>query len=129
LPQLGFVDLAAKYGQSVYNDGGVGAATQVAAMPSIHVAWAAFIALTVICVSTSRWRWLVLAHPILTTIVVVATANHWWIDGVVGVALIPVAYVVGVAGTALVTTLRRQRPTAGAPVAEVLTTRGLTSGD
>jgi PAP2 superfamily len=92
LPRLGFVDMAAVYGQSVYGDGGVGAATQVAAMPSMHVAWACLVAAGVIVVSHSRWRWLVLAHPILTVVVVVATANHWWLDGLVVLPLLVVAY-------------------------------------
>ncbi|HKA05195.1 MAG TPA: phosphatase PAP2 family protein [Acidimicrobiales bacterium] len=92
LPQLGFVDMAAVYGQSVYGDGGLGAATQVAAMPSMHVAWACLVAVAAIAVSRSPWRWLVLAHPILTLLVVAATANHWWLDGVVALALLPVAF-------------------------------------
>jgi hypothetical protein len=92
LPKLGFVDMAAVYGQSVYSDGGVGAATQVAAMPSMHVAWALLIAVGVIVVSPSRWRWLVLAHPILTVVVVVATANHWWLDGLVVLPLLAASY-------------------------------------
>ncbi|HEY1278965.1 MAG TPA: phosphatase PAP2 family protein [Acidimicrobiales bacterium] len=94
LPKLGFVDMAAVYGQSVYGDGGVGAATQVAAMPSMHVAWALLVAAGVIAVSRSRWRWLVLAHPILTVVVVVATANHWWLDGLVVVPLLAASYCV-----------------------------------
>jgi hypothetical protein len=92
LPKLGFVDMAAVYGQSVYGDGGVGEATQVAAMPSMHVAWAGLVAVGVIVVSRSRWRWLVLAHPILTVVVVVATANHWWLDGLVVLPLLVLAY-------------------------------------
>src|SRR5581483_10461320 len=50
-------------------------APQLAAMPSVHVGWAVFIAVAVILVSPSRWRWLVLAHPALTALAVVATAN------------------------------------------------------
>jgi hypothetical protein len=92
LPQLGFVDMAARYGQSVYGEGGLGMATQVAALPSMHVAWAGLVAVGAIAVSPSRWRWLVLLHPILTVLVVVATANHWWLDAVLALALIPVAY-------------------------------------
>jgi len=36
----------------------------------------------------TRWRWLVLVHPAATLAVVVATANHYWIDGIVGIMLI-----------------------------------------
>ena len=89
LPGLGFVDTAMRYKESVYAPGGIGDATQLAAMPSVHVAWAVFIAVAVISVSRSRWRWAVLAHPAATVFAVVATANHWWLDGIVAAALLP----------------------------------------
>jgi hypothetical protein len=60
-------------------------------MPSVHIGWAVLVGLVVVTVSTSRWRWLVLAHPVLTAVVVVVTANHWWLDGVVAVALLAAA--------------------------------------
>ncbi len=91
LPDLGFVDTAVRYGQSVYGTGGLKIAPQLAAMPSVHVGWAVFIAVVVIVVSRSPWRWLVIAHPVLTTFAVVATANHWWLDGIVAAALLPAA--------------------------------------
>lgn len=92
LPQLGFVDAAALYNQSVYGPGGIDIAPQVAAMPSVHVGWAVFIALVATRVSPSRWRWLVWIHPFLTVLVVTATANHWWLDGVVSILLLPLCY-------------------------------------
>ena len=91
MPGLGFVDTAMRYKESVYAPGGVGDATQLAAMPSVHVAWAVFIAVAVIAVSTSRWRWLVMVHPAATLFAVVATANHWWLDGIVAAGLLPVS--------------------------------------
>jgi hypothetical protein len=94
LPQLGFVDTAVRYGESVYGPGGIRIAPQLAAMPSVHVAWAVFIAVVVLAVSRSRWRWWVLAHPALTVFAVVATANHWWLDGIVAAALLPAAIAV-----------------------------------
>ena len=48
-------------------------------------------ALTAVRVSRSRWRWLVLAHPVITIFVVVATANHFWLDGIVAIALLVLA--------------------------------------
>jgi hypothetical protein len=82
----GFIDTAARYGQSVYR--GVAAGDQLAAMPSVHVAWAVLIALAVVRISSSRWRWLVLAHPLVTCFVIVATANHFWLDGVVAIVVL-----------------------------------------
>jgi hypothetical protein len=93
LSGTGFVDTGLRYHQSVYGPVGTGISDQVSAMPSVHIAWAALIAWGVIKVSSSRWRWLILAHPVLTMVVVVVTANHFWLDGLVGAALIiPAAY-------------------------------------
>jgi len=91
LPQLGFVDTAMRYHESVYAPGGIGDATQLAAMPSVHMAWSLFIAVAVVCVSTSRWRWLIVAHPAATLFAVVSTANHWWMDGIVAAAMLPLS--------------------------------------
>lgn len=88
LTDLGFVDTALVYGQSVYGPFGSGMANQLAAMPSVHVAWALVVAYFVVTASTSRWRWLVLLHPVLTVFVVVATANHFLLDGVVAAMLL-----------------------------------------
>ncbi len=82
----GFTDTAAQYGQSVYSLGL--APDQLSAMPSVHVAWAVLIGWSVVRVSSSKWRWLVLTHPILTVLVVAATANHFWLDGGAAVALL-----------------------------------------
>ncbi|MBL7488579.1 phosphatase PAP2 family protein [Frankia sp. AgB1.9] len=91
LTSVGFVDEAVQLGQSVYGEFGGGVAAQLSAMPSVHVAWAFLIAVEVIRVSPSRWRWLIVVHPILTTFVVVVTANHYWADGIVAVALLALA--------------------------------------
>jgi hypothetical protein len=78
----GFVDTAAEYGQSVYQNGF--AADQLSAMPSVHVAWAVIVGYYAAKISTSKWRWIAVAHAAMTVFVVVATANHWWLDGIVG---------------------------------------------
>jgi hypothetical protein len=87
----GLVDTAALYGQSVYATFG-DLADQYAAMPSIHVGWAVLISLAVVTVSPSRWRWLALVHGVLTIFVVVATANHYWLDGVAACVLLVIAH-------------------------------------
>jgi hypothetical protein len=46
----------------------------------------------VVRLGRSRLRWLALLHPVLTVAVVVVTANHFWADGVVAVALLLLAY-------------------------------------
>jgi hypothetical protein len=87
LVHVGMVDTAAAYGQSVYSLSTVGA-DQYSAMPSVHVAWAALVAVAVIMVGRSRWRWLIVLHFVATVYVVVVTANHFWADGIVAVALL-----------------------------------------
>ncbi|MFJ8476530.1 phosphatase PAP2 family protein [Kitasatospora sp. NPDC094011] len=96
LPQSGFVDVAAEYGQSVYGGavGGVVVADQLSAMPSVHVAWCVLAAVAVVRVSRSPFRWVVLLHPVLTVAVVVVTANHFWADGIVAVVILLFAYAV-----------------------------------
>jgi hypothetical protein len=91
-PDLGFVDTGAMFGPNVYGppEGG-SIANQYAAMPSLHIGWAVLVAVGLIVATRSRWRWLWLAHPIITILVVVATANHWWLDGAVGIALLGMA--------------------------------------
>lgn len=90
LPDLGFVDLANRYGESVYGQYADGLSGQLMAMPSLHVGWAALVAWTVWRLAGGRGRWLGIGHLAVMTVVVVASANHWWLDGVVAVALLVV---------------------------------------
>ena len=91
VPQLGMVDTAMQYGQSVYGTVGGFDADQLSAMPSVHVGWAVLVAICVYKVSSSRWRYLGAAHAAATVFVVVATGNHFWGDGIVAVALLAAA--------------------------------------
>lgn len=61
--------------------GAASSANQIAAMPSLHVGWALLVAIACVAGLRSRWRWVAVAHPVLTTSVVVVTANHHWTDG------------------------------------------------
>jgi hypothetical protein len=75
---------------------GLGSLTnEFAAMPSLHVGWSVWVGWYVATHSNRRLvRIAAIAYPILTTLVVVATANHYWLDAVAGAAL--VAAVIGV---------------------------------
>jgi hypothetical protein len=106
---FGFVDTALRYGQSVYGVVGSGFADQLSAMPSVHVGWAVLIAVFVLRISRSQWRWLVLVHTSLTVLIVTVTANHWWLDGVVAVMLLGLAIVTERWSRALVTRFRASR--------------------
>jgi hypothetical protein len=84
----GLVDTAVRYGQSVYSWHGGFNADEFSAMPSVHVGWALIVAIGVITASRSRWRWLAAGYPLLTLLVVVVTANHFWLDGIVAALLV-----------------------------------------
>ena len=94
LASTGMVDTAVRYGQSVYSWGGGFDADEFSAMPSVHVGWALIVAIAVITVSRSRWRWLAAAYPVLTLLIVVVTANHFWLDGIVAGFLVALVLVV-----------------------------------
>jgi len=90
VPDLGYIDLASKFGMSVYGPVGTGVSDQLAAMPSIHVGWAAVVSVAIVTASTSRWRWWGIAHVVATMLAVSATGNHWWLDGIVAIAILAV---------------------------------------
>lgn len=81
----GYVDTGLLYHQSVYDNGLP--IDQLSAMPSLHVGWAVFVGYYTWRISRSRWRWIGPLHAVLVTTAVVATANHWWLDGIVAVAI------------------------------------------
>jgi hypothetical protein len=101
LPGDGMTDTALLYGQSVYGPHAVIDPDQLSAMPSVHVGWALLVAVTVVGAARSRWRRLALAYPALTTLVVVVTANHYWLDGIAAAALLGLAFAVQFAGRAV----------------------------
>ncbi|MEU4494718.1 phosphatase PAP2 family protein [Streptomyces sp. NBC_00210] len=91
----GFVDTMAQFSSYGWWGGeasaprGMGAMTnQYAAMPSLHVGWALWCGVML-------WRHgrtpllkvLGVAYPLLTTLVVMGTANHYFLDAVAGVAV------------------------------------------
>ncbi|MFE0099930.1 phosphatase PAP2 family protein [Streptomyces sp. NPDC059009] len=90
------VDTAQVYGPSVYASTPEtdSMANQFAAMPSLHFGWALMVAIGVIVATKSRWRWLWLLHPLLTLLVIVGTANHYWLDAIVAAALLGIALAV-----------------------------------
>ena len=112
LPDLGYVDLAEHYGLSIYGPVGTGVSDQFAAMPSIHVGWAAVVSLGVLAASTSPWRRLFLLHLALTMIVVSATGNHWWLDGIVAIGLLGIALLADSAVRRLVLSRQAKRGSA-----------------
>jgi len=69
---------------------------QYAAMPSLHFAWSLWCCLAVWPLLRTRWtRALALAHPPLTLVAVVVTANHYWLDAVGGAGAVLIGWLVG----------------------------------
>lgn len=88
----GIVDTAIKYGQSVYGPVGQGFSDQYSALPSVHICWSSAVAFFIWRSTRSRWRWIGVAHALLTWTVVVATGNHYWADGILAIVLLAAAF-------------------------------------
>ncbi|MGH3313354.1 MAG: phosphatase PAP2 family protein [Streptomyces sp.] len=59
---------------------------QYAAMPSMHIGWSVWCGITIAALAGPLWvRALGALYPVLTLVVIVCTANHFWLDAVGGV--------------------------------------------
>ena len=95
LAQAGFQDTLAHFSSWGWwaTDASVPAAAaaianQYAAMPSLHLAWAAWSGAIAYQFATRRSvRLLAVSYPVLTALVVLGTANHYLLDVLAGVAL------------------------------------------
>ncbi|MEV5881459.1 phosphatase PAP2 family protein [Streptomyces sp. NPDC052020] len=68
---------------------------QYAAMPSMHIGWSLWCGLTIFALAAIPWvRVLGLLYPALTLVVIVATANHFWLDAVGGMLCLAFGYTV-----------------------------------
>ncbi|MER5467169.1 phosphatase PAP2 family protein [Streptomyces sp. NPDC002685] len=96
LGEAGLVDTGQVYGPTVYgaHPATDAMANQFAAMPSLHFGWALMVAIGLIAATRSRLRLLWLLHPLLTLVVIVGTANHYWLDAIVATALLCIALAV-----------------------------------
>ena len=94
LDGYGFVDTLDKFGPDIYtSDVKTSTANQLAAMPSLHFAWALLVAIIVVRLWRSRWALLAFLHPFMTLFAIVATGNHYLLDAVVGATLVAIAFV------------------------------------
>jgi hypothetical protein len=91
-PGVGYVDTLKVYGPYIYESDTVRqVANQYAAMPSLHVGWAVLLAAAVFPLRLTVLRVVAVGHAVMTTFVVVVTANHWWLDAAAAVGLIVIA--------------------------------------
>lgn len=66
---------------------------QYAAMPSMHIGWSLWCGFTIAVLAKRAWvKALGLVYPVVTLVVIVATANHFWLDAVGGAACLAVGF-------------------------------------
>jgi hypothetical protein len=124
----GFTDTMARYssygwwGAQASAPRGLGGMTnQYAAMPSLHVGWALWCGMLLWRhARTPVMRWLGAAYPVVITLVVMGTANHYLLDAVAGVTVMTVAAlltgpVLNAADRAMTSLARRFPWAAGGP--------------
>ena len=89
LPAAHIRDTLSAGGWWSLNHGGIERiADPYAAMPSLHLAWSTWVALSLaLAFRGSATRWLVALYPALVTWVVLSTGAHWFLATVAGVAL------------------------------------------
>jgi hypothetical protein len=112
----GFTDVISSnsVGPDFHKGGLASHANEVAAMPSLHMAWAAWCALVLWRLSTRRWlRALALAYPCATAFTVVATGNHFVLDLVAGLATLALSLALLAAPRAMRLWWRRIAPLRG----------------
>ncbi|MBE1535109.1 phosphatase PAP2 family protein [Actinomadura algeriensis] len=91
LHEAGFVDpVTALQSFGLYaSDASATMTNQYAAMPSMHAGWALWCGFVLVRL-TSRWwlKALGVLYPVTTTLVIIATANHYVVDAAAGFALV-----------------------------------------
>ncbi|MEU1310700.1 phosphatase PAP2 family protein [Streptomyces cinnamoneus] len=116
----GFVDTMRQYSEYGWWGGdasaprGLGGLTnQYAAMPSLHVGWALWCGVVLWRHSRAAWARIAgAAYPLLITLVVMGTANHYFLDAAAGVGVMGIGYLL--AGPALRLTARLRNRFTGA---------------
>lgn len=68
---------------------------QYAAMPSMHIGWSLWCGLSLFALAKAPWaRILGVLYPAATLVVIVATANHFWLDAVGGALCLAFGFLV-----------------------------------
>ncbi|MGH9103006.1 MAG: phosphatase PAP2 family protein [Acidimicrobiales bacterium] len=97
-PAYGFVDTMTTVGGAGHLDSTLlkEAGNQYAAMPSLHVVWAAWCAAALAPAVRRRWLAALLwADPFVTAFVVLVTANHFVLDVLAGLAVLAMGALLG----------------------------------
>lgn len=95
LPHFGYIDTVDKFHTwgSLADPDIAQHSNQFAAMPSLHIAWALWSGIAIFICARRLWvRWLGLLHPAATLIVIIGTANHFFLDAVGGALILAIAF-------------------------------------
>jgi len=103
MPDWGFLDTVSMHSQSYRILQPPSMVNQYAAMPSLHCGWDLLMGIAIARHAAGRIRWVGRLLPVLMVAAVVLTANHYFMDAVVGDLLV-------VASLALATALQRGLP-------------------
>ncbi len=93
----GFTDVVASTGAfGSWHEGALASeADQLAAMPSLHIAWAVWCTVAVWRISERPWvRVIAVLYPCVTAVAVLATGNHFVLDILGGLAAIAAAFAI-----------------------------------
>jgi uncharacterized membrane protein YkvA (DUF1232 family) len=94
LPAAGFVDVVAvTHALGSWRTSAMASqANELAAMPSLHIAWACWTSAALWQILRGRrWRGVLFIYPAMTALVVMATANHFLLDVVAGLVTVVAA--------------------------------------
>ncbi|KUJ37268.1 hypothetical protein ACZ90_70150 [Streptomyces albus subsp. albus] len=96
MPHLGYIDTA--HGPQDLSNPDFGELTklanQYAAIPSLHVGWSLWCGVVIAMVAPRVWMKLLgMTYPLMTTAVIVGTANHYTLDAVGGATIVATGFV------------------------------------
>jgi hypothetical protein len=96
----GFIDTVTEFSTSYRIFQPPDLVNKYAAVPSLHVGWNLLVGVLVYQAVANRWvRVLAVLSPIAMSLAVVATANHYVVDGVIGISVACVGLAVGFKAT------------------------------
>jgi hypothetical protein len=110
----GFTDVVAASGAfGSWHTGSLAShANQLAALPSLHMAWAGWCTLAVWRMTTRRWlRALAILYPCITALAVLSTGNHFLLDVLAGLLTLAVSVLIVQVATVGWDALRQRRAT------------------
>ena len=93
----GFVDTIREFGGFLSFESGPleSISNQYAAMPSVHIIWALWCAYIFYPrIKTRILKVLAIGYPVLTLFAITVTANHYWIDAIIGLFVFILSYLI-----------------------------------